>query len=121
MQDAIPPTRPPVTQFRPLHTLIELDETSSLAQLTWASSLGSQASENTVLQAFVRLVSLISIVDPGEPFCVQDSTRGGYIWARAGDNDRGDSHAFVRYGEYQGDIPTDFSIGPGKVCVSLSI
>ncbi|KAM0546732.1 hypothetical protein ACHAPJ_010660 [Fusarium lateritium] len=111
MHDANPSSRPPVTQFRPLHTRIELDGTTSEAQLTWTSSLELRASENDVLRAFVRLVSLVTIVDAGEAFCVQDTSRGGYIWARAEDHLQNDSYSFV---PYQDEIHTGFSIGPGK-------
>ncbi|KAJ4248424.1 hypothetical protein NW762_012761 [Fusarium torreyae] len=108
MQDANASTRPPVTQFRPLHTRIEL-ETQPEAQLTWTSSIELRASEDVILRAFLRLVALVTIVDSGETFCVQDTARCGYIWTRAGQQN--DDHSFV---PYRDEIPTDFSIGSGK-------
>ncbi|TPX09116.1 uncharacterized protein E0L32_001621 [Thyridium curvatum] len=108
------PNRGPVTKLRPLHTRIEDDETSPTTQLGWKSSLASTTSQTTVRQAFVRLVNLIAIVEPGEAFCIEDTTRGGYILAHAGDSTQDGSSTFVHCGENHVDVPTDFSIGPGK-------
>ncbi|RMZ77044.1 hypothetical protein DV738_g4602, partial [Chaetothyriales sp. CBS 135597] len=114
MQHANTPTRPPVTQFRPLHTLIELDTTTlPSTRLTWTRSLDSKTDKNSVLKAFVKLVSLITVVDVGEAFCIQDSARGGYILAQDDGSVQNDSYS-SRFIPYQEEIPTDFSIGAGK-------
>ncbi|KAK2612251.1 hypothetical protein QQS21_001677 [Conoideocrella luteorostrata] len=119
LQDTISPHRPPVTRLRPLHTHYEVDQKLSSAQLSWTSSLESQPSENAVIRAFVRLVSHITIVDSGDAFCIQYTARGGYIHALAGDSRQDGSYTFVDYGEHQGDVITDFSIGPGKVRILI--
>lgn len=119
MQDDIPPDRPPVTQLRPLHTLNETGAIPRSAHLTWTSSVRKPVSEVLAVQAFMRLVSLVSIVEPGDSFCIQDAARGGYVCARVGDDFRAGCHSFYPHGDDRGDIPTDFSIGPGKVCTML--
>lgn len=115
MQEAIVPQWPPVTRLRPLHTHNEVDKRSLGVQLSWTSSFKTRPNENTVLQAFVKLVSRTIIVDSGEAFCIQDATRGGYIHAQAANNNQDDGYTFVRHEEDRGAICTDFSIGPGKV------
>ncbi|KAH0431461.1 hypothetical protein CcaCcLH18_07077 [Colletotrichum camelliae] len=114
MQDNIPPDRPPVTQLRPLHTLNETGDIPPSAHLTWTSSVRKPVSEVLAVQAFIRLVSLVSIVEPGDSFCIQDAARGGYVCARVCDDFRAGCHSFYPHGDDRGDIPTDFSIGPGK-------
>ncbi|OAQ61393.1 nonribosomal siderophore peptide synthase SidC [Pochonia chlamydosporia 170] len=114
MQDAKSAHRPPVTRLRPLHTRNEVDKKSLSALLSWTSSLGTRTNKNTILQGFVKLVSQIIIVDSGEAFCIQYAALGGYIHARAGEDNQDGSYTFVHHGEGQGDICTDFSIGSGK-------
>ncbi|KAG9258792.1 uncharacterized protein F5Z01DRAFT_614655 [Emericellopsis atlantica] len=108
---ATPSHQPPVTQFRPLHTLNEVDASIESGSLTWTSQLATRFDEEALITAFVKVVAHIIIVDVGEAFCIQDTARGGFILAHAGDNGPDTTFSFV---VYDGDIPTDFSIGPGK-------
>ncbi|KAF5121154.1 Nonribosomal peptide synthetase sidC [Metarhizium anisopliae] len=111
MHDAISPHRPPVTQLRPLHTCNEIDATRS-AELGWTAPFASGPSEETMLEAFVRLVSRILIADLGEAFYIKHDARGGFIKARVGDHVNG-SYSLIPYGQQGQDMSSDFSIGPG--------
>lgn len=101
---------PPVTQLRPLHTYQQSLQSSNDQLLHWTSSFEPRPDQDTAIKAFVKLVSRIIILDEGESFCIQDSQRGGYILA----NSDAETVEFVRY-EVDQDIPTQFSIGDGKV------
>ena len=113
-----PQARPPATQLKPLHTThLGPDDDSVSTWLSWPSSLAFQPDEQAVLKAFVGLVSRISTVEPGETLCIQHVGLGGYIEARVDSNGiASDGWSFVRHEEAAaGNVPTDFSIGPGKV------
>ncbi|KAK7425996.1 hypothetical protein QQZ08_007578 [Neonectria magnoliae] len=123
--------RPPITQLRPLHSHQQLpnqglETPSSGGQdpqdgdllLHWSSRLEPRPDEDISIKAFVKLVSRIVVLDPGETYCIQDCKRGGFILARSSgaghqDEDAG-TFTFIDY-EGSHDIPTDFSIGNGKV------
>lgn len=112
------PARPPATQLRPLHTThAGPDDDSPSTLLSWTSSLAFQPDDQAALQAFVELVSRISTVEPGEALCIQHAARGGYIVARVDSNGIATGGwSFVHHkDDTAGDVPTDFSIGPGKV------
>ncbi|KAF4455954.1 putative non-ribosomal peptide synthetase [Fusarium austroafricanum] len=119
MDSAPSTTRPPITQLRPLHTYQQSTETSQSAGtdtqlLHWLSSLQLRPDQDTIIKAFVKLVSRLIILDDGETFCVQDTKRGGFILARYSSlgNDEIDNLHFVESKDQI--IPSDFSIGPGK-------
>ncbi|KAF5664789.1 ferrichrome siderophore peptide synthetase [Fusarium heterosporum] len=122
MDNASRSTMPPVTQLRPLHTYQQATDAASKTdarlepeQLNWVSSIQPHPGHETALKAFVKLVSCLIILDEDESFCIQDSSRGGYILARYsshGKNAVGD-FCFIESQNYR-DIPTDFSIGSGK-------
>ncbi|KID93550.1 peptide synthetase, partial [Metarhizium majus ARSEF 297] len=120
MQHAISIHRPPVTQLRPLHTRNDIDTRCS-AELSWTAPLASAPSEETVLRAFVGLVSQITIADLGEVFYIKHDARGGFIKARVGDDHAHGSYSFIPYGEEQDDISTDSSIGPGTGLQLLAV
>ena len=116
--------RPPVTQLRPLHSQQHSpnqwqggclqDETKLLH---WSSTLEPKPNEDAAVGAFVKLVSLLVILDPGDEYCIQDSSRGGFILARPpapGDEDGDVESSFVGCADVRC-IPTDFSIGNGRV------
>jgi hypothetical protein len=65
------------------------------------------------VKAFVELVSRIVVLDHDEAYCIQDSTRGGFILARFS-HDGAQEFDFIECSD-AGDIQTDFSIGKGKV------
>jgi hypothetical protein len=111
-------TKPPVTQLRPLHSYRPATETSEEATecLKWTSSLQPRPDDETAVKAFVKLVSRLIILEEGESFCIQDSRRGGFILARnsSSENDVANEFQFVE-SQNDRDIPSDFSIGEGKV------
>jgi ferricrocin synthase len=123
----------PSTQLRPLcsdqvppNKVLELSVSKErdLLQddcqlLHWSSRLEGNFEEVTIIRAFVKLVSLVVLLDAGEEYCIQDSIRGGVILAQAAseDSEEVDSPKYFRFiacGESQ-DIPTSFSVGTGKV------
>lgn len=134
MKNTSSTSRPPVTQLRPLHSHQqfadqELKRRPSRAQnhgednpqlLHWSSTLKPGPDEHTSIKAFVSLVSRIVVLDPGETYCIQDSERGGFILARSiipGHEEEGiedGAFSFIACTDDHG-IPTDFSIGYGKV------
>ncbi|KAM4059834.1 AMP-binding enzyme [Hirsutella rhossiliensis] len=123
--------RPPITQLRPLHSHQQSSDQELEAPLSEVqyrldhdpqllhrpSPLKPRPDEDTTIKAFVKLVSRIVILDPGEAYCIQDSARGGFILARsvsAGpDEEEEGAFSFIDC-EDGHDIPTDFSIGEGK-------
>lgn len=111
-------TKPPVTQLRPLHSYRPAAETAEEAAecLNWTSSLQPRPDDETAIKAFVQLVSRLIIVEEGESFCIQDSRRGGFILAHnsSSENDVANKFQFVE-SHNDRDIPSDFSIGEGKV------
>lgn len=126
--------QPPITQLRPLHSHQqpsnqELERRSPKVQdrfeddpllLHWSSTLDSRPDEDTYIKAFVKLVSRIVVLDRGETYCIQDSTRGGFILAQSvregheWEEKEDGVFTFIEWADDQ-DIPTDFSIGAGKV------
>lgn len=123
--------RPPITQLRPLHshqqtTDSQLNESLSRVQdnqkdcsplLQWRSSLEPIPDRDISIKAFVKLVSLIVVLDQGELYCIQDVARGGFILARSSGPDdecESENFSFIDYADSDG-IVTDFSIGKGKV------
>lgn len=113
-------TKPPVTQLRPLHSYRPATEPSTAVEeasesLNWISSLQPTPDDETVIKAFVKLASRLIILEEGESFCIQDSRRGGFILAHnsISENDAVDAFHFVECRDR--DIPSDFSIGEGKV------
>ncbi|KPM39846.1 Nonribosomal peptide synthetase 2 [Neonectria ditissima] len=130
MENAASKPQPPITQLRPLHSLQqpcnqELETSSSDVQrhleddsqlLHWSSPLEPRPDEDTSIKAFVKLVSHLVILDPGEAYCVQDAARGGFILAHSPSAScENETTAFSFIGcEDAHDIPTDFSIGKGK-------
>ncbi|KAJ3456806.1 hypothetical protein MRS44_016829 [Fusarium solani] len=118
MNDMASKPRPPVTRLRPLHSLQQLgtlySETSGAEPqlLHWTSSLKGSSDEKTAVKAFVELVSRIVVLDHDEAYCIQDSTRGGFILARFS-HDGAQEFDFIECSD-AGDIQTDFSIGKGK-------
>lgn len=111
-------TKPPVTQLRPLHSYGPAIETPQEAAecLNWTSSLQPRPDDETAIKAFVKLVSRLIILEEGESFCIQDSRRGGFILAHksSSENDATNEFHFVE-SQNDRDIPSDFSIGEGKV------
>jgi ferricrocin synthase len=114
MDNAMSMTRLPVTQLRPLHT--HQQWTGATQPISWTSSVEPRPDEETAIKAFVKLVSHLVILDEGETFCIQDSKRGGFIFAQYSSSEKKevDSFRFVKL-ENDQDIPSDFSIGEGKV------
>lgn len=119
MNDMASKPQPPITRLRPLHSLQQLgtlySETSGDEPqlLQWTSSIEPRPDEKTVVKAFVELVSRIVVLDQDEAYCIQDSTRGGFISARFS-HDGSQAFDFVECSDAS-EIPTDFSIGKGKV------
>ncbi|KAF4993416.1 hypothetical protein FGRMN_6503 [Fusarium graminum] len=122
MDNASRSTMPPVTQLRPLHTYQQATDAASKThaglqpeQLNWTSSVQPRPGHEIVVKAFVKLVSRLIILDEDEFFCIQDSSRGGYILARypSPGKDVDDDFRFIESQNYR-DISTDFSIGSGK-------
>lgn len=111
-------TKPPVTQLRPLHSYRLAAETGEEAAkcLNWTSSVQPRPDDETAFNAFVKLVSRLIILEEGESFCIQDSRRGGFILAHksSSENDAANEFQFVE-SQNDRDIPSDFSIGEGKV------
>ncbi|CVL08725.1 probable non-ribosomal peptide synthetase [Fusarium mangiferae] len=107
-------TRPPVTQLRPLHTHQKSTETSQ--PISWTSSVQPKLDEEIAIKAFVKLVSHLVVLDEDENFCIQDTKRGGFILAQYWSSERNElgSFRFVKHDNPQ-DIPSDFSIGEGKI------
>ncbi|KAH6892510.1 hypothetical protein B0T10DRAFT_594262, partial [Thelonectria olida] len=122
----------PITQLRPLHSRQqpanrelktppsgEKEHHEDDSQLLhWLSSLEPRPNGDTATKAFVKLVSRLVVLDPGEAYCIQDSIRGGFILACSASaghkNENGDgAFSFIEC-EKNHDIPTDFSIGEGK-------
>ncbi|KAF4981723.1 hypothetical protein FZEAL_2525 [Fusarium zealandicum] len=133
MDNAPSMTRPPTTQLRPLHcyqlsaSQQQLELSSSEVQdrlqdspqlLHWSCTLEPRPDEATSIKAFVKLVSYLVILDPDEAYCIQDSTRGGFILARSPSTDDGqekedEAFSFIACDDHHA-IQTDFSIGEGK-------
>lgn len=66
------------------------------------------------MKAFVKLVSRVVVLQPGEPYCIQqhNSSRGrGFILAHAGQDDC----SFIDYHNVADEIPTDFSVGDSNL------
>ncbi|KAF5544263.1 ferrichrome siderophore peptide synthetase [Fusarium phyllophilum] len=114
MDNAMSMTRPPVTQLRPLHTHQQSTEASQ--PIIWTSSIEPRSDEETAIKAFVKLVSHLVVLDEDENFCIQDSRRGGFILAQHSSSEISElgCFRFVKLENHQ-DIPTDFSIGEGKI------
>ncbi|RKK68500.1 Nonribosomal peptide synthetase 2 [Fusarium oxysporum] len=114
MDNAMSMTRPPVTQLRPLHTQQQSIEASQ--PISWTSSVEPRPDEETAIKAFVKLVSHLVVLDEEENFCIQDTKRGGFILAQYSSSERNElgSFRFVKPENHQ-DIPSDFSIGEGKI------
>ncbi|PNP76744.1 hypothetical protein FNYG_10163 [Fusarium nygamai] len=114
MDNTMSMTRPPVTQLRPLHTHQQSTEASQ--PISWTSSVEPRPDEETAIKAFVKLVSHLVVLDEGENFCIQDTRRDGFIWAQYSSSEGNDlgSFRFVKPETHQ-DIPSDFSIGEGKI------
>ncbi|KAL2673620.1 hypothetical protein Neosp_012063 [[Neocosmospora] mangrovei] len=118
MNDMASKPQPPITRLRPLHSLQQLgtlySETSGDEPqlLHWTSSLEAIPDEKRVVKAFVELVSRIVVLDDDEQYCIQDSTRGGFILARF-NHVESQTFDFIESTDING-IPTEFSIGEGK-------
>ncbi|KAF4951973.1 hypothetical protein FGADI_7089 [Fusarium gaditjirri] len=114
MDNAMSLTRPPVTQLRPLHTRQQSTEASR--PISWTSSVEPRPDAEAIIKAFVKLVSHLVILDEGEEFCIQDTKRGGFILAQYSSSERNelDSFRFIKPENNQ-NIPSDFSIGEGKI------
>ncbi|SCO43174.1 probable non-ribosomal peptide synthetase [Fusarium fujikuroi] len=114
MESTMSMTRPPVTQLRPLHT--DQQSTETYQRISWTSSVQPRPDEETAIKAFVKLVSHLVVLDEDENFCIQDTKRGGFILAQYSSSERYelDSFRFVKLENHQS-IPTDFSIGEGKI------
>lgn len=127
---------PPITRLRPLHCRQQPSNEERKVQssgtrnhfqngfqtLQWSSSLASIPSKHTCIKAFVKLVSRIVILDSGEAFCIYDAVRGGYVLAHLVSASQEVTEAdfedaplsFIENANIE-NIPTDFSIGEGKV------
>ncbi|KAH7151636.1 hypothetical protein DER46DRAFT_539257 [Fusarium sp. MPI-SDFR-AT-0072] len=114
MDNAFSMTWPPVTQLRPLHTHQQSAEPSR--PISWTSSVEPRPDEETAIKAFVKLVSHLVVLDDEENFCIQDTKRSGFILAQYSSSERNElgSFRFVKPENHQ-DIPSDFSIGEGKI------
>lgn len=133
MNNTLPKLRPPITQLRPLHSLqqpsnreFELPRLREEAHLEnsihlvhWSSPLEPKPDKETAIKAFVRLVARIAVIEVGDKYCIEDAERGGFILAHSAGqvHEEGDS-GFVDCLDGQV-IPTDFSIGEGKVCIAI--
>lgn len=121
----------PITQLRPFHTrqyldkLVEASNSGSKRNgcndeetLIWKSSQEPRPDGDTAIAAFVELVSHIVVLDAGETYCIQDSIRDRVLVCGPGleetqiTNGR-DFKVVVRASHEN--VPTDFSIGAGKV------
>jgi hypothetical protein len=130
---AILAPRPPVTKLRSLHSQQQLSKQERKLQasgLACTSEQGTRVpyrsnlleprpSQDTYIKAFVKLVSLTVVLDPGEQYCIRDITRGGFILAQTaiistGHESEDSALEFIKC-EEDDEIPTDFSIGKGKV------
>jgi hypothetical protein len=106
--------------------LTEGDHLENGVQLVhWLSPLEPRLDKATTIKAFVKLVARILVLEPGEAYCIQDVERGGYILARSstsahedGDNDEDRAFNFINCPDDY-DVPTDFSIGDGKVRLTI--
>ncbi|PHH62146.1 hypothetical protein CDD81_7520 [Ophiocordyceps australis] len=113
----------PVTRLGPLHchqqqSPHELETPGPRVQddaqlLRWQCCFEYKPDKDTCVEAFVRLVSQILVLQVGEAYCIQDSTRRGLILAHQNDDEHHAS-TFIKCQDGQ-DIPSDFSIGRGKV------
>ncbi|KAJ4324684.1 hypothetical protein N0V84_003809 [Fusarium piperis] len=118
MNDTASKPQPPITRLRPLHSLQQLDTLYSEASgdelqlLHWKSTLEPAPDEKTAIKAFVELVSHILVLDEDDAYCIQDSTRHGFILAHSSHNGN-QSFDLIECADVN-DIPTDFSIGKGK-------
>ncbi|RSL73998.1 hypothetical protein CEP53_000595 [Fusarium sp. AF-6] len=117
MNDMASKSQPPITRLRPLHSRQQLDTLDSQSVdepqlLQWTSSIEPRPSHETAVKAFVELASRIVVLDADEEFCIQDSTRGGYILTRSS-HDTNQAFEFIECVDVD-DIPTDFSIGKDK-------
>ena len=106
--------RLPVTRLRPLHTYQQSHQSSNGLSLNWTSSVEPRPDETTAVQTFVKLASQLVVLDEGESFCIQDSRNTGYILACSTPTKDIEIHDTVKCDDGQ-DIPTDFSLGDGKV------
>jgi hypothetical protein len=111
--------RLPVTQLRPLHTYQQSQQSSDGETIHWTSSLEPRPDEKTAVQTFVKLASRLIVLDDGESFCIQDSRNNGYILARSTPTKDIEIDDTATCDDGQ-DIPTDFSIGEGKVSYRVS-
>ncbi|KAH6637235.1 hypothetical protein F5144DRAFT_510292 [Chaetomium tenue] len=129
MNNTLPKLRPPITQLRPLHSLQQPSNQESerprlreegylengIHLVHWSSPLEPKPDKETAIKAFVRLVGRIVVLEVGEEYCIEDAERGGFILAHsAGQVHEEADSSFVDCPVGQ-DIPTDFSIGEGKV------
>lgn len=106
--------QPPVTQLRPLHTFQQLLQPSDGRLSHWKSSFEPIPDEDTAVKGFLNLVSRLILIDEGENFCIKDSRHGGYVSASLRSNGDIEIDGLVKCDDDQ-EIPTDFSIGDGKV------
>lgn len=136
MENTVTMPEPPITRLRPLHShqqapnqdletrpfeVHDIHENAPEVARCFGS-LTTRIDKHTCITAFLKLVSRIVALEPREAYCVQDSTRGGFILARSrctveedGREDEEDgSFDFVACAD-DFEIPTDFSIGDGKV------
>lgn len=131
MANETPQQSLPVTQLRPFHTRQYLEksvEVSTLVSklngfdneelLRWQSSQEPRPDEDTAVAAFVKLVSHIVVLDAGEAYCIQDSVRNRVLICRSGltetQTTNGRKLNVVERATNE-NVPTDFSIGAGKV------
>lgn len=126
---------PPTTRLRPLHSHQQLAEErlgngalnvqntreSTSRILQRSSSIAKRFERNVCIRAFVKLVSCLVILDTGERYCIQDSARGGYILARSASSTEAnieetsdDDYSFIELSDDH-EVPSDFSVGEGKV------
>lgn len=118
----------PATQLRPFHTRQCLDKSVDVSAknngfndeetLKWKSSHEPRPDKDTAVVAFMELVSLIVVLDAGEAYCIQDSVRDRVLVCRkrleeTQNINGGDVEVLQRAAD--GNVPTDFSIGAGKV------
>lgn len=123
----------PITQLRPFHTRHYLDNALEVSPgesqkngfdnektLKWRSAQEPRPDEDTAIAAFVKLVSHIVVLDDEEEYCIQDPTRGRVLISRSSPGKaprwNGKEYGVVNC-DAEADVPTDFSIGAGKVSV----